>query len=154
MVRLVNLTVEFAQPQLPKATETIANKPRNIVISNQIKASSPQTEEPEEPPLTEAEFLTQNPPTCDPGVSHSIWTQLALDKAAADVLPTQTTAQLTVLSQLTQSAEEASSDVSIELASLKRQAEEKNATDELKRRHEEMRLKRLTLLAAQRDAED
>jgi hypothetical protein len=138
--------------QPPMAESTMNIKPPNTAISTHINTSSSQTEEPPPPSPTEVEAPKedQSQPTRDSGVSDQVWAQLILDKAAADA----ETAHLATLSQSTQSIREANEDIAVKLAILEKQAEAQHATDELKRRHEEMRLRHLELLAAQRDAED
>jgi ATPase family associated with various cellular activities (AAA) len=138
--------------QLPMAQSTMDTKPPDTAISAQINVSSSQTEEPRPPPPTEVEARKedQSEPARDPGVSDQVWAQLILNKAAADA----ETAHLATLSQTTQSIQKANEDNAIKLADLEKHAKAQHATDELKRRHEEMRLRHLEFMAAQRDAEN
>jgi hypothetical protein len=142
----------------PMADSSMTTKPPEIMTSTIDDTTKPEVGEVEEANLPEAtpEQATQSQePQRDAGVSDNVWAQLLHDKAISEALATQRTTHLKNLAQAIQSLEgQKISTSAVELASLTAQAEAKNASDEVKRRHEEMRLEHLRLLALKRDAED
>lgn len=144
-------------PKLPMADSSMTTKSPEMSILTNIHTTNSYTDAVDESEPIEAtpdhKSVSQRIER-DPGVPDNVWAQLTRDKATAEAITAERTAQLAALSQATQSVEAVKSECAIELASLEAQAAEKNASDELKRRHEEMRLEHLRLLAKKRDAEN
>jgi hypothetical protein len=142
----------------PMASNSIKSKALEISTSttaDKAELDINEHEEVEPPTATPNQELASHDPPRDAGVPDIVWAQLLHDKAAAEILDTRRAAHFTALSQAIQSLEANKISASrAELQMLAAQAEAKNATDELRRRHEEMRLEHLRLLALKRDAED
>lgn len=90
----------------------------------------------------------------DVGISDAVWQQLQHDKAEQDRLQTQLLSTLEKTEATLQSATIQVETSTAEVDVLSKQAAQADAANELKRRHEEMRLKHLAALRAQQEAED
>jgi hypothetical protein len=90
----------------------------------------------------------------DDRVSDAIWNQLQHDKAAQEELQTRLESSELLVEQERECATAAAETSAKELDALAKQAAQEQESNEFKRRHEEMRLKHLTLLRAQEDAEN
>ena len=144
-------------PVVPMANNSASSKPPNISMSADISTDhfesgkNDAVETVESPPDPETEPQERDR---DPGVPEDIWAQLMRDKAAAEALATRRPAHLATLSQTAQSLEANMAESATELAKIEAEMKEKTASEELKRRHEAIRLERLKLLLAKREAED
>ena len=90
----------------------------------------------------------------DDGVSDTLWNQLQHDKAAQEELQTRLKSSELLAEQERECATAAAETLAKELDTLAKQAAQEQESNELKRRHEEMRLKHQAMLRAQEDAEN
>jgi hypothetical protein len=118
-----------------------------------IATAAPVVNEAEAQP---AEPASDSPPleSRDDGVSDITWNQLQQDKAVQDELQTRLKSSELLVEQERECATAVAETSAKELDTLAKQAAQEQASNELKRRHEEMRLKHLALLQAQQDAEN
>jgi len=142
---------------MPMADNSMTTKPPETSTRTSIDIKPPETSRIDECIQDEAILDHESSPQAsqrDVGVPDHVWAQLLRDKEATDILAAENEIQLSALSEATHSIEVTASNTAIELARLEAQAKEKSANDEIKRRHEQMRLQHLKFLAVKRDAED
>ena len=118
-----------------------------------IATTTPTVNEIETQP---AEPACNSPPleSRDDGVSDTVWNQLQRDKAAQEEFQTHLKSSELLAEQERECATVAAETSAKELDTLAKQAAQEQESNELKRRHEEMRLKHLAVLRAQEDAEN
>jgi hypothetical protein len=118
-----------------------------------ITTATPMVNEAEAQPAEPA-FNSSLLESRDDGVSDTIWNQLQHDKAAQEELHTRLKSSELLVEQERECATVAAETSAKELDTLAKQAAQEQESNELKRRHEEMRLKHLAMLQAKEDAEN
>lgn len=149
--------VHTIPPVVPMANSSMTTKPPETSISTNTSTDGFEPKETDAVRTVETSPDSTNDPQeqdRDPGVPENIWAQLMRDKATAEALAKRRSAHIATLSQTAQLHEAKMAESTTELANIEAQMKEKSDSDELKRRHEELRLKRLRLLLAKREAED
>lgn len=121
--------------------------------TNIIAPTTPIVNEAEAQP---AEHTSNSSPleSRDAGVSDEIWNQLQRDKAVQEELQTRLKSSELLVEQERECATAVAETSAKELDTLAKQAAREQESNELKRKHEEMRLKHLALLQAREDAEN
>jgi hypothetical protein len=149
-------------PSRPKPFDKLQNHPIAFNFdqstappppANIIATAAPIVNEAEAQPAEPASN-SSSPEARDDGVSDTIWNQLEHDKAAQEELQTRLKSSELLAEQERECATVAEETSAKELDALAKQAALEQESNELKRRHEEMRLKRLALLQAREEAEN
>jgi hypothetical protein len=140
-------------PKLPVASnfDQVTAPPPSA--NTMVTAASIANETEAEPTAPDSPGHSSLPPESrDLGVSDTVWNQLQRDQAAQEVQARLDSTALLVEKER-ESATAKAETLAKELDTLAKQAQDQEANEQ-KRIHEEMRLKHLTALCAQQDAED